>query len=301
VEGLSRRGRDATSVLASPLGVGLEVRCPDELSSRTLRKWLGGFDGLPQRVSRRYRIERMGPSFRLARLRARSGTARPVGLDVLLRQLDHELTLYVQEQHPDLYFLHAAALALGNRVAALVAPSGGGKSTLACALLSRGLRYLSDELTPLEPRTLHVRAYPRALQLKTDPPAPLSLPEGTERSGGLRWIPVCSMPGPPRAAGGRLTVIVFLGPADDGSSPSVRRLTKAEAATRLYAAALNPLAHRHAGLAAATAVAARVPSFEVTRGELPAMCALVRGLLEQEIRRAPRASRRDRAAGVYTA
>jgi hypothetical protein len=61
---------------------------------------------------------------------------------------------------------------------------------------------VSDELTPFEPRTLHVHAYPRALQLKTDPPATLSLPKGTERSGRLRWIPVCSMPEPLRAAGG---------------------------------------------------------------------------------------------------
>jgi hypothetical protein len=221
-----------------------------------------------------------------------------VGLGVLLRQLDHELTLHVQKQHPDLYFLHAAALALGDRVAALVAPSGGGKSTLACALLSRGLRYLSDELTPFEPRTLHVHPYPRALQLKTDPPATLPLPKGTERSGRLLWVPVGSMPGPPRAAGGRLTVIVFLAPAGDGSSPPLRRLTKAEAMTRLYAAALNPLAHRHAGLAAAAAVAARVPAFEVTRGELPAMSALVRGLLERETRRAARAGRGDRGASL---
>jgi hypothetical protein len=95
-----------------------------------------------------------------------------------------------------------------------------------------------------------------------------------ERTEGLLWIPVCAMPEPPRARAGRLTLIVFFTPGGDGSPPSIRHLTGAEAAKRLYAA-LNPLARPRAGLAAATAVAARVPSFEITRGELPAMCTRV--------------------------
>ena len=110
--------------------------------------------------------------------------------DSLLFHLDKNITLTLQEQRPDLYFLHAAAVALDDRVAALAAPSGTGKSTMAFALLANQFVYFSDELTPIEPETLLVHPYPRALCLK----APLleghRLPQGTLDTGSRFHVPV---------------------------------------------------------------------------------------------------------------
>jgi hypothetical protein len=50
---------------------------------------------------------------------------------------------------------------------------------------------------------------------------------------------------------------------------------RAEAAARLYANALNPLAHPDWGLGAAAYIAESVPSFSLSLGELRATCALV--------------------------
>jgi hypothetical protein len=56
----------------------------------------------------------------------------------------------------------------------------------------------------------------------------------------------------------------------------------AEAAARLFAHALNPLAHAEEGLDGAVAIATRCPCFALHTADLPATCALmVRTLHDQ--------------------
>ncbi len=62
--------------------------------------------------------------------------------------------------------LHAATLAAGDRAILLVGQSGCGKSTLSAALATRGWRYLSDEFALVDPDTLDVHAFPKALCIK---------------------------------------------------------------------------------------------------------------------------------------
>ncbi len=62
--------------------------------------------------------------------------------------------------------LHAAVLARGDAAAILPAPPGSGKSTLCAALILRGWRLLSDELTLLDPLTLAVTPLVRPVSLK---------------------------------------------------------------------------------------------------------------------------------------
>jgi len=54
--------------------------------------------------------------------------------------------LLVQRGH---FPLHASAVAIQGRAVAIAAPSGGGKSTTAAALLARGHRLLADDVTAL--------------------------------------------------------------------------------------------------------------------------------------------------------
>lgn len=62
--------------------------------------------------------------------------------------------------------LHAATLAYNGQAVVLAGPSGTGKSTLAAGLLSRGWSYLSDEFALINPDTLHVHPFPKALCIK---------------------------------------------------------------------------------------------------------------------------------------
>lgn len=64
------------------------------------------------------------------------------------------------------FTLHAASLERDGHAVILPAPPGTGKSTLCAALAFRGWRLLSDELTLLDPETLHANALARPINLK---------------------------------------------------------------------------------------------------------------------------------------
>lgn len=79
---------------------------------------------------------------------------------------EKDLTIELQYQRPDLFFVHAAVVERDGKAVVLAAPSGTGKSTLTLALLHAGFRYLSDELAPFDLVTLQVMPYPHALCLR---------------------------------------------------------------------------------------------------------------------------------------
>jgi HprK-related kinase A len=81
--------------------------------------------------------------------------------------------------------IHAASLERGGRAVILPAPPGSGKSTLCAALALRNWRLLSDELTLLEPESLHARALARPVNLKN---ASIDLMRAFEPAA--RWGPV---------------------------------------------------------------------------------------------------------------
>jgi hypothetical protein len=204
--------------------------------------------------------------------------SRPVSLvdaDALLFYVDKWLTLSLQRSRPDLYFLHAGAVASRGRVAVLVAPSGAGKSTLAYALLTRRFEYLSDELAPIDTRTRRVWPYPHALCLKSVPPEPYRLPPGAVRTGRRFHVPVTrdSAPDPlPMAA-------VFFVRRTARSEAICRPVSAAVAAAHMTASALNPLAHPRGGLDVAMTLGRSCPCFELDSSNLPAACDAVETIL----------------------
>src|SRR5262245_22743277 len=98
-----------------------------------------------------------------------------------LFQMEKEITIEVQKRRSDLYFLHAAVLDYNGLGLMLVANSGGGKSTTTWALCHHEFRYLSDELAPIDLKTLEAFPYSHALSLNRDPPSPYSTPTETIR------------------------------------------------------------------------------------------------------------------------
>jgi HprK-related kinase A len=64
--------------------------------------------------------------------------------------------------------IHAAVVERGGRALVMPAPPGSGKSTLCAALVARGWRLLSDELTLIDVETRRIVPLPRPVSLKNE-------------------------------------------------------------------------------------------------------------------------------------
>lgn len=221
------------------------------------------------------------PASRTYTGRASFGPAtRVADSGALLSWLDDELTIGAQERRPDLLFLHAAAVARRSRALLLLADSGGGKSTATWAAVHEGFTLLSDELAPVRPADATVFPHPRAVCLKTLPPGPWPLPEGTLRSSGGYHVPPDLLPLPPADLPTSIGALVFVGYRPELPEPALLPIGPAEAAARLYAHSLNPLAHGSDGLDAVASLAELCPAFVLHSGELRATARLLTALCE---------------------
>lgn len=199
----------------------------------------------------------------------------------LLFIVEKEMTIELQKLRRDLYFLHGAALEYRGNACLIVAPSGSGKSTTTWALLHHGLRYLSDELAPVDLQRLEVAPYPHALNLKRDPPAPYALPGATLRTAHTLHVPVAALPAAAVTTLVPLTAIFFLRYTPDRAESTLRPASAAEAGARLYANTLNLLAHPGGGIDAGIAIARRCRNYNVDSKDLTRTCELIRDALDE--------------------
>jgi hypothetical protein len=191
----------------------------------------------------------------------------------LLYVMEKDLTIELQKRRRDLYFLHAAALAVSQNAFLLVARSGGGKSTTTWGLLHYGFSYLSDELSPVNLTTMEVHSYPHAICLKREPPCAYPVPADTVRTSRTLHIPTHELR--VRCDPTMLRCIFFLDFCAEAKWPLLRKLSSGEAAARLFAQALNPLAHIEDGLAGAASLAESVPCFYLYSADLRLTCELI--------------------------
>ncbi|MDP8970370.1 MAG: hypothetical protein M3N52_07735 [Actinomycetota bacterium] len=82
-----------------------------------------------------------------------------LALAYLLWHLNRE----VVEHSSDLLLLHAAGAVEGGGGVVLPGPMEAGKTTTVAGLVRAGMRYLSDEIVAVDPRTLTLQPYPKAL------------------------------------------------------------------------------------------------------------------------------------------
>jgi hypothetical protein len=226
-----------------------------------------------------YRITAAGDAFNLRR--DRKLTARAATLGDLIYALEKEVTVEVQRRRTDLLFLHAAALEWGGRAFLLAADAGRGKSTTTWGLLHHGVRYLSDEMSPVDPHTLDVYAYPHALCLKNAPPAPYFLPGAAMHLGRTIHVPVSALPGPLAGQPQPLGALFLVRHDRHLTEPHLRALSKAEACAHLYVTALNALSHADRGLTPIARMASQVPCFEIRTAGLAASCRRILSVLER--------------------
>jgi hypothetical protein len=263
----------------SACGCAFVVRCSD---CRTVALIGSAFGGLIARESasgapvRCYRIERrrFHPWFRVDDGRSSVLLANE---DALIFYIDKDITLTLQHERRDLFFLHAAVVALGCRGIVFPALSGAGKSTLTLALTTHGFGYVSDELAPMDLSAMTVQPYPHAICLKAQMPAPYSVPVGTLQCGRRLHVPVEALLFRPRPGPLPVAAFMFLRRRPGGNV--VRPVSAGAAAIRLLAHALNPLAHAGDGLDAAVSLSRTVPSFEIDLGDLRTAAASIAAVL----------------------
>ena len=198
----------------------------------------------------------------------------------LIYFLEKDITVELQKIRKDLLFIHAAALEYKGRACMIVAPSGSGKSTTTWALLHHGFGYLSDELAPIELSTMRVSAYPHALCLKSDPPQPYILPEHVIRTTATVHVPVEYLPAGICETPVPLEAIFFLKYNPDLVEPAIHEISAAEASARIYANALNLLAHPEGGIDAGISVAKNCKNFSVASADLQMTANLIKSTLD---------------------
>jgi hypothetical protein len=246
---IQRRG-DTTTLIYRPLGCTFHVQCEQAEMARAVDHVYREM-ACPPGEAPRVMIEIRGPSATGEHELLFDGVSsvRSPRTGDIIHQLDNELSIHLAHARPDLYFVHGGVLARQGEAILLPGVSGAGKSTLTYALASAGLEYLSDEIAGIEPATGLVHPYPRAICLKREPPAPLTLPS----SGCLRteWtLHVAARSLSARVATGPspLGKVFFVRYAPSQKTPAIRSLSAGEAALRLYQNALNQLAHPECGL-----------------------------------------------------
>jgi hypothetical protein len=203
-----------------------------------------------------------------------------VDLADLIYIVEKNLTIELQLLRPDLFFLHAAALASEDSCVVIAGASGAGKSTLCWELCNSGFQYMSDELAPIDPGTMEVEPYPHAICVKRAAEGMTSLPDETLSAGVTMHVPAEVVPSGAVTAKRKLQGMIFLDHLTERSESGITAIPTAEAAARIYSNGLNQLAHDEDGLSAATKLAAGVACYLLPRGELGFMRDEVVSLLE---------------------
>lgn len=91
---------------------------------------------------------------------------KPLPVDQAFPMFEWAMNWCVSSRVHDYLIIHAAVLERDGCAAILPAPPGSGKSTLCAALVSRGWRLLSDELTLVRLSDAHIVPLPRPISLK---------------------------------------------------------------------------------------------------------------------------------------
>ena len=269
-----------TAFCLSLFGCAVEIQCEDFDTWKLLRNNYGFMADGKKMAQLKYVVGRRKGASAFFIQRERQEPLEASDDSEFLYLFEKDLTIELQKLRPDLYFLHGAVVQFGGRAFILTGPSGSGKSMTTWALLQQGFLYLSDELGPVDLRTMEVHAYPHALCLKRRPPPSFPLTSATLYTSSTIHVPIDSMPGKIGKALAPIAAIFFLSYCAERLEPVLSPISKAKAGARLYTNALNALAHPADGLDAALSITKNVACFELYSGDLSRTCTVIKDAVE---------------------
>lgn len=194
---------------------------------------------------------------------------------------EKSVTIQSQKLRPDLFFIHSAALKLGDKTILIMGPSGAGKSTTTYALTQHGFVYLSDELSPIDLNTMMVSPYPHALCLKNVPPAPYNLPKNMLKTERTMHVPVESLHSGFQHTASPVSHVFFVQYNPQRKDVVMDPVSKASASILLYTNGLNHLCHDNAGLPAATKIATHCDCYSLEFSDVTQACEEIKSLIQE--------------------
>jgi hypothetical protein len=185
-------------------------------------------------------------------------------------------------ERPGITFIHAAVLAKDDMALLLPGRSGAGKSTLAFALAIRGWTYYSDELAPIDSRTMEVLPFPRGIKLRPGAAAifphlatHFSAQDGQRHYCRVRELGLTlgQLPVPVR-------LLVF--PQYSGAiAPALLPLPRPAAVTTLAKCCLSFSRDQGKALQQIAIMVGKAHCFELQTGELGESCAVLERMAQQ--------------------
>lgn len=200
----------------------------------------------------------------------------------LIYEFEKDMTQRVQLLRTDLFFIHGAALASGERCVVISGASGSGKSSLAWCMSHSGFDYLSDELAPIDPCKLQIEPYPHALCLKNAPLSGPALPDSTLYTAATIHVPARELRTRPLDQPCPLSFLVFIDETVTGRDLVTRSISRAESAARLYANGLNQLSHPGEGLPVVASMARGMPAHRMSGGTVTERARAIQKLFDAE-------------------
>lgn len=205
----------------------------------------------------------------------------------LLPYVEWAINWEVPRLLPHCLHLHASALAIDGMGVILPGASGSGKSTLTAGLVSCGWHYLCDEFAIIDPATMHVQPYPRALCIKKPSFGAIAsvglATHGRHHLKGTKGYVGFISPQQvrPDAVGRACPVNYVIFPKYvSGAAPQLKRLHRAEAAFALHSVCFNLLDCRTPALDVIARLVRNAECFELISGELRATCQVVQNLVQ---------------------
>jgi HprK-related kinase A len=205
----------------------------------------------------------------------------------VLPHLEWFINWQVIRKRRDFVQLHASSLEIDGQALIFPGDPGSGKSTLTAGLLARGWSYLCDEFALIDPSTLCIRPFPRALCMKE-----ASFP-AVDRLG----LPLCRKTPYHKTAKGR---VAFLNPLDvrpdvvgrparvrwvvfpeyrADATPALAPISRARAAYRLARQCFNFPVYQARAVPVFANIVRDADCYELRAGDIDLTCDAVESLL----------------------
>lgn len=211
----------------------------------------------------------------------------------VLPHLEWAVNWHVIRKRNEYAQLHAATLESGGQALMMPGNPGSGKSTTAAGLLARGWRYLSDEFALIDPISLEVQPFPRALCIKQPSfsvidglrlPLQRRTPYQKAAKGRVAFLNPLDVR--PDATGKRSRIRWVVFPAyKAGARPALESLPRSEAAYELARQCFNFPAYNGRVVKIAADIVRQADCFRLTAGDIGATCDLIESQLLPRIRR----------------